>query len=804
MKRFLAGLMLLFIGLGLTALPARARTGVTIDRDAEGIWYVKGPDDAPLKAVFEAVGYAVACDRLWQAETFRRAGLGTLAEILGPDQLKTDILVRITGYSVAELKAAFANLDAESQEVIIGYCNGFNKRLGEIAANPALLPLEFAKLRLMPAPWEPYHVLAWQALMLRKFDCEATSRGQLDNAVLMQKLRAKFPASAMAMFHDLRWVNDPRALTYIDPPKTGTARTAAPSPVTEFKTPNYDLTTAAGNINALYNGFFDGLKKAGADVKMGSYAWAISGSKTATGNPMLYSGPQMGFSVPAIIGEGSIEAGGLKVSGMQIAGIPGIVIGRTPHHAWSMQVGHAHTVDFYLEKPEDVTFDRFETIKVKGADDVTIPVFKSKHGPIINPVPYDPAHYEPSPDNPIVAWKYSHRILEHGTIKAYLDLARAQSPAEFGEALTRAGLSQHFCYVDIDGNIGYWMSGREPVRPHGEYRFPQGFLPNLPPAEWDANVFEPLPHVLNPEKGWVGGWNNKCSIDRPNSFNEITSTYFFGPFHRAQVVADYLSTHDHLTFEEVRDLAINIAATDSLAKGGNPWAFVKDYFSAVVNGYGNETAKQLLLRVAGFDGHMCDDWVHGTERSFAWFYTDAWIREVLRLTFADELDFGETTYTDQDLGVLFNVLLHAMAGDKSGVANQYNWFQNLSDPNAPQTLPAIILTAQFTALKHTPWFPPRGEIEFKHPGFKGTAYDPLHTTPFGCRSTYVQCVEYGTSGPVRIESMFPLGESGTITLHPTLTLPTDPSMPFPVFDPNFYSMAPYYDNFRPRPFPLFE
>ena len=45
------------------------------------------------------------------------------------------------------------------------------------------------------------------------------------------------------------------------------------------------------------------LKKINAFVKMGSYAWVVSGKLTDTGNPMIYSGPQMGFSVPAIVAE---------------------------------------------------------------------------------------------------------------------------------------------------------------------------------------------------------------------------------------------------------------------------------------------------------------------------------------------------------------------------------------------------------------------------------------------------------------------------------------------------------------------
>ncbi|MEZ4604119.1 MAG: hypothetical protein R2861_12220 [Desulfobacterales bacterium] len=36
------------------------------------------------------------------------------------------------------------------------------------------------------------------------------------------------------------------------------------------------------------------------------------------------------------------------------------------------------------------------------------------------------------------------------------------------------------------------------------------------------------------------------------------------------MIEEYLDAHDNLTFEEIRDLAIDIAATDSIRNGGNP------------------------------------------------------------------------------------------------------------------------------------------------------------------------------------------------------------------------------------------
>jgi len=272
------------------------------------------------------------------------------------------------------------------------------------------------------------------------------------------------------------------------------------------------------------------LKKINAKVKMGSYAWTIAGEKTASGNPIIYSGPQMGFLVPSIVLEGSIQGAGLDISGMSVPGIPGIIIGRTPHHAWSMLVANAHTVDYYLESPDDLVLNRVETIKVKGGDDVELPVYRTSHGPVVNPMPYDPE--EVSPTNPVVAWKYSQWGYEFGSIKAFLDLARATSMDEFGAGIELFAVSQHFCYADIDGNIAYWMSGRDPVRPAGEWRLPQGFTGTT--LEWNAAVLIPRTTDRNNSQGYYCGWNNKSRPGYDNAYNDSAkyfgmSLFGFGP-----------------------------------------------------------------------------------------------------------------------------------------------------------------------------------------------------------------------------------------------------------------------------------
>ncbi len=786
---------------------------IQTQRDDKGVWFITGDETAPLYDVFKAMGYAVATDRLWQAEKYRRMGRGTLSEIFGPSQLTFDIQVRTTGYSEQEFMDGFNALDQESKDTINGYVAGFNQRIAEVRADRTLLPFEFKALGaslgidFVPADWTAVDVLAWAVNMLRFFDGEATGQAQIDNIALFQTLAAKFPQQYGMMFQDLRWANDPDAVTYIQGDSTLAVAKKNNLPLLahyQQKLPlkvdlknnavlnAYDFPKISREMRHKNDAIIANLKKINAYVKMGSYAWVVSGSKTASGNPILYSGPQMDhafdFSVPSIVTEGSIKAGGLNISGMTIPGMPAIVIGRTPHHAWSMQVGHAHTLDYFLDDPSSVGLHRTETIRVAGQDDVSLPVYRTPHGPVIN-------------SDPVISWKYSHWGKEFQIIKAYLDLARAQSMDEFGDGIARVTLSQHYCYADCDGNIAYWMSGYDPVRAQGvDTRFPQA---GDGTAEWPEPVkYKAISTDRNSSRGFYSGWNSKTSPAYENAANN--PSYFFGPFHRAHILEDYLSTHDNLTFEQVRDLALYIATTDSIRSeflasgndtygdGGNPWKYVRSDFMAAVASASTTARNQAINLLENWDGHFVDggtqNWAFGADRSDAWILMNQWISEVLHLTFEDELGTG------QNRVVLFNVLLHGLTGYGSSINNLYNWFQNQTDETAPQTAQGIILKAldnTLDTLGAQPWgTAQRGQITYTH-----EMIGQVHALPTASRSTYAHCVEMGDQGPVRIESMFPLGESGTILMN---------AQGQPVFDPNFFSMSPVYDGFQHRSFPLNE
>ncbi|RLB75131.1 MAG: hypothetical protein DRH06_08535, partial [Deltaproteobacteria bacterium] len=711
-KRYRCSLVaaLVLVALFFTTLPVQALdwgagikkeiAPLTTTRDDKGVWFIKGNANASVYDIFEQMGYAVATDRLWQAEKYRRMGRGRLAEVFGPSQLASDIQVRTTGYSDQEYIDGFAALNQESKDTINGYVAGFNRRIAEIRKDRTLVPFEFqlvgAQLGIdfVPEDWSPVDVLAWATNMLRFFDGEATTRGQIDNYALYQTLGAKYPADFQRMFQDLRWMDDPDAVTYIadetlmassDTQKTTVATALKQS----IKTPTRkkiaagtaDFKKIALDMQQKQESIIANLKKINAYVKMGSYAWVVSGDKTASGNPIIYSGPQMDhafkFSVPSIVAEGSIQAGGLNVSGMVIPGMPAIVIGRTAHHAWSMQVGHAHTLDYFLEDPAAMKLHRVEIIKVAGQADVQLPVFRTKHGPVINA-------------DPVISWSYAHWGHEFEIVGTYLDMARAQSMDQFGSALRKVSLSQHYCYADRDGNIAYWMSGYDPVRAAGtDPRFPQK---GDGTADWPTPVtYKPLATGRNAARGFYSGWNSRASSTYSNAPNN--PSYYFGPFHRAHVIEDYLASHDKLTFADIRDLALNIATTDSIRSeflgsahntygdGGNPWKYVENDFTAAVQAAPTDARNAALALMAGWDGHFVAggkaNWAFGKDRADAWILMNQWISEVLKMTFNDEL--GD----DESRVVLFNVLLHGLPGYETSITNYYDWFTNKNDLDGP-------------------------------------------------------------------------------------------------------------------------
>src|SRR5262249_15742484 len=214
---------------------------------------------------------------------------------------------------------------------------------------------------------------------------------------------------------------------------------------------------------------------------------------------------------------------GFHVTGMAVAGLPFVVIGRTDHIAWTTTSENADNTDIYVEtlcgggtgylfNKDCMPFEtRLETLRVKGEDRVQLTVLRRVHGAVVGPVVGGVVCPPSSKVCHSQKQAGRERLIEDA--RSRLAINRARNIHEFEAAMKQEVSPANFLYADKVGNIAYWMSGQIPVRPAGfDLRLP---LPGDGRAEWTVEL-HPMPTSINPTRGWLANWNNKPSVDYDN------------------------------------------------------------------------------------------------------------------------------------------------------------------------------------------------------------------------------------------------------------------------------------------------
>jgi len=244
--------------------------------------------------------------------------------------------------------------------------------------------------------------------------------------------------------------------------------------------------------------------RSGFDPQPGSNAWAIAGSRSATGKPILANDPHLDFGIPSTWYLVHLKAPGLNVSGATLPGVPAVISGHNESIAWGITNLGFDVQDLYLENIdprtgryayqghlEQARLER-DAIAIKGEKPVETLTYVTRHGPVfLN----DEGH------------QYSLRwtAADPGAFQfPFLDINRAHDWKEFTTALARfPGPGQNFVYADTAGNIGYHATGRNPIRPKGC----SGDVPAdgaSGQCEWTGFIpFDELPSFYNPASGAV-------------------------------------------------------------------------------------------------------------------------------------------------------------------------------------------------------------------------------------------------------------------------------------------------------------
>jgi penicillin G amidase len=570
---------------------------VEIVRDAEGIPHVFATAE---RDGWFALGYAHAQDRLWQMEFQRRVAQGRLAEILGERAYDTDRLMRTLGIArVAE--RITSDMEAESVAALEAYAAGVNAFL----ASGPVLPVEFQVFGIVPEPWRPADSMGWMLVMA--WDLSGNWRAELG--------RLRFAAQ----------MGRERAAEFM-PPYPGDRA----SPLPDFAPLYQDLEPAARALLTLSPDHGEAI---------GSNNWAVAGTHTESGKPLLANDPHLGLQAPALWYLAHISTPRRNVVGGTLPGLPFVVLGRNDHVAWSMTTTNGDTQDLFVEKlvPGDagsyMTPDgpakfelREEVIRV-GGEARRIQVRSTRHGPVLSDAVK--SFGKSTPAGHVVALSWAAFEVGNASMRAGFGLNRATNADEFIEAARFFHAPQQsVVFADRDGRIGFVAPALVPVR-----RADNEAMGRVPVPGWIAKYdwtgflsFEDLPRVLDPESGRIVTANHKVT---PPGYRHFITTDWAPPYRaeRIERLLDATPRHSLASFARIQADSRSRLAAELLpvALAARP---------------ATEEGRRALAFLAGWDGQMALD--SRPALIFA-----AWYRELTRLVYADEL--GELFRESWDL-----------------------------------------------------------------------------------------------------------------------------------------------------------
>ena len=475
-----------------------ANAEITIRRTRQGVPLIEAASETDG---WFGLGFCQGQDRSYQIDELARAASGTLSEILGPPGLRLDRFARHIGFRrVAEQQ--LERVPDGVRAAVEAFARGLEAgRQATPQAHEHLL------LRSSPAPFTAVDCLAilgLQAMALaNNWDVELNRL-----AVLL--------SDGEAALRDLEPGAEPSlAVTTPAGSRAGSpgssARTAAVSSLTR------ELAEKLATFRASF-----GAAEGGA-----SNNWALAGSRTATGTPMLANDPHLAPRLAPPFYLARVTTPEWSVAGASFAGGPAFPAGHNGYAAWGVTAGLADTCDLFVEHFDpsgkrvlcdgemiDVTVHR-EVIRVKGADDVVEEILETRHGPVISPV-LDLGEDGQALGVAIGMKRHAVGLALAATWRAprpmvgLLGFHRVRGFQDLRDAASQwPSVSLNVVYADRDGTIGYQLMGDVPERGASAGNLPTDGTRTA--HDWAAEPlpFDAMPSEQDPDCGFVASANNQ-------------------------------------------------------------------------------------------------------------------------------------------------------------------------------------------------------------------------------------------------------------------------------------------------------
>lgn len=572
--------------------------GVEIVRDSFGVPHIfaTGPSESVIQErIAYGIGYAQAEERLFQMEILRRAAEGQLAALLGRPYLEMDLITRRDSEMASERQRQIAALSPSDRAALERYVAGINAVIRRDTSNPSLMPAGFQLLQDLPIrPWTADDTVA--IISLEVSNIAQSSGNGLGYGALARLLTGHYGLSeATSILDNLQFTHDPQAPVTV--PSHQHARFTSAGQRYDFI--HYTRADTARLISevlpdvfAAHRAMLTGQRavKQAIDTlglpTFGSNAWALSPRRTTTHGALLWGAPQVGYYTPEILDELEVEGGRFHLHGVSVpGGGPGIVIGYTPHTAWSITTSQDDQVATYVDRirrhgqgyqywwrgawhrvgQRTVTFRiRRESASIPVTGQLPLPsyttytttLYRTYHGPGRRPIPCTVVYLDAAAGRAYCRvrdfWNTELR-----TGKALVAINQATDLAQFGAAVHKNVAGFNFVYADARGNIAYWHTGRIPLWPRGaDPRLP---LPGsgrydwrgyLPPRRW--------PSVVDPAQGFIASWNNKPQ----SGWDDSGDGTLWGAFQRSAQLMNMLRGHRRFSQTSLWQMARRVGELD--------------------------------------------------------------------------------------------------------------------------------------------------------------------------------------------------------------------------------------------------
>jgi penicillin G amidase len=533
-----------------------------------------------LYEVFFVQGFNAARDRLWQIDTWRRRGLGRMAEVFGEAFVEQDRAARLFLFR-GDMYREWLSYGSDSKQVAEAYVAGVNAFIDLLERRPELMPFEFKTLGYAPERWHPADVV------------RIRSHGLVRN-VEDEAKRARVACVADLETDLMRQGLEPAWTPQVP---AGLDLCAVPEDVLK----DYDLATATVDLSPekLRGEAPDERGDAGDGVdprSLGSNNWAIAADRTTTGRPILANDPHRSHSVPSLRYIAHLVAPELDVIGAGEPALPGISIGHNDRIAFGLTIFSIDQEDLYVYETNPEVADEYryqgrwepmevveETVAVEGGESREVTLKFTRHGPVV---------YEDKENNRAFAVRAAW--LEPGMAPYFgsVDYMRARNLDEFLAAMNRWGApSENQVFADTAGDIAWVPGGLTPLRPNWDGLLP---VPGDGSYEWSGFLTQDrLPREINPERGWVAT-ANQMNLPDDYPYQELKLGFEWTAPYRYNRIAEVLSK------SKVHSIADSIALQTDV----KTWPAVELLPVAAELKPEDERATQALELLADWDGRL--------------------------------------------------------------------------------------------------------------------------------------------------------------------------------------------------------